>query len=99
VPQIVEILGCNHQSVHNWFNPFEAQGPAGLYDQPRSGRPVIERIWKYIKAASLANFDFGNKDTIRPAITEVFDELNRSPKSDLTLRFRDPLSKNIVKGA
>lgn len=40
-PQIVEILGCNHQSVHNWFNAFEAQGSAGLYDQPRSGRPVI----------------------------------------------------------
>ena len=41
VTEIVEILGCNHQSVHNWFNAFEEQGPAGLYDQPRSGRPVI----------------------------------------------------------
>lgn len=59
----------------------------------------IERIWKYIKAASLANFDFGNKDSLRQAITEVFDELNRSSKSDLTLHFRDPLSKNIVKVA
>ena len=59
----------------------------------------IERIWKYIKAASLANYDFGDKDSLRQAITEVFDELNRSPKSDLTLRFRDPLSKNLVKVA
>lgn len=59
----------------------------------------IERIWKYIKAASLANFDFGNKVSLRQAITEVFDELNGSPKSDLTLHFRDPLSKNLVKVA
>lgn len=41
VPQIVEILGCNRQSVHNWLDAFEAHGPAGLYDQSRSGRPVI----------------------------------------------------------
>jgi transposase len=59
----------------------------------------IERIWKYIKAASLANYDFGDKDSLRQAIIEVFDELNRSSKSDLTLRFRDPLSKNLVKVA
>jgi len=40
VPQIVEILGCNHQSVHNWLDAFEEQGIGGLFDQPRAGRPV-----------------------------------------------------------
>ena len=41
VTQIAEILGCNRQSIHNWFDLFEAQGCQGIYDKPRSGRPVI----------------------------------------------------------
>lgn len=41
IPQISEILGCNQQSIHNWFNAFEREGLTGLYDKPRSGRPVI----------------------------------------------------------
>jgi transposase len=41
VQQISEILGCNHQSIHNWFNAFETEGLNGLYDKSRSGRPVI----------------------------------------------------------
>jgi len=40
VPQIEEVLGCNHQSVHNWFNAFEAGGCAALHDRQRSGRPA-----------------------------------------------------------
>ena len=37
----------------------------------------IERIWKYIKGASLANYDFGNAATLREAIAQVFEEFNR----------------------
>jgi len=59
----------------------------------------IEHIWKYVKASSLANFDFGDAGSLRQAVTEVFDELNSDPKTDLNLRFRDPLSKNILKVA
>ena len=59
----------------------------------------IEHIWKYVKGASLANFDFGDSNSLRQAITEVFNELNSNPESDLTLRFRDPLSKNLLKVA
>ena len=44
VPQIAEILGCNRQSIHNWFDTFEAQGCQGLYDKPRSGRPVTATV-------------------------------------------------------
>ena len=41
IPQISEILGCNQQSIHNWFNVFEKDGFCGLYDKPRGGRPVV----------------------------------------------------------
>jgi transposase len=44
VTQIAEILGCNRQSVHNWFDMFEQNGPQGLCDKPRSGRPAIATI-------------------------------------------------------
>ena len=39
VPQITEVLGCNPQSVRNWFDAFESDGPEALFDRPRSGRP------------------------------------------------------------
>jgi transposase len=39
VPQITEVLGCNQQSVHNWFGAFESGGADALFDKPRSGRP------------------------------------------------------------
>ncbi len=44
ITQIVEILGCNRQSIHNWFDSFEAQGCQGIYDKPCSGRPVIATV-------------------------------------------------------
>lgn len=44
VTQIAEILGCNRQSVHNWLYMFEQNGPQGLCDKPRSGRPAIATI-------------------------------------------------------
>jgi transposase len=44
VTQIVQILGCNRQSIHNWFDMFEQNGPQGLCDKPRSGRPAIATI-------------------------------------------------------
>jgi transposase len=59
----------------------------------------IERIWKYVKGASLANYDFGNVTNLRQAIAEVFDEINSNVQNDLTLRFRDPLSKDLFKVA
>ena len=59
----------------------------------------IERIWKYVKGASLANYYFGDADSLREAIVEVFQTLNHQTKGELTLRYRDPLSKNLLKVA
>ena len=60
---------------------------------------VIEHIWKYVKSASLANFDFGGADSLRSAISDVFDELNNGTGDVLSLRFRDPISKNLLQAA
>jgi transposase len=59
----------------------------------------IERIWKYVKSASLANYYFGDAHSLRQAIAEVFETLNCDMKDELTLRFRDPLSKHLLKVA
>ena len=59
----------------------------------------IERIWKYVKGASLANYDFGQADTLREAIVEVFEALNASTETELALCFRDPLSKQLLQVA
>ena len=53
VAQIVEIIGRNRQTVHNWFNAFEADGCQALFDKPRSGRPAIATVdyrWRLVQA-------------------------------------------------
>jgi len=59
----------------------------------------IERVWKYLKGASLADYDFGQAATLREAIVGAFEELNASTETELTLRFRDPLSKYLLQVA
>ncbi len=59
----------------------------------------IERIWKYVKGASLANYDFGEVESLREAIRQVFDDLNSRASDDLSLCFRDALSKQLLKVA
>ena len=59
----------------------------------------IEHIWKYVKGASLANYDFGHVNNLREAVTQVFEELNSGTEDELHLRFRDPLSKNLLQVA
>lgn len=39
VPEIVEIHDTTNVTVYKWFDRFDARGPEGLYDLPRSGRP------------------------------------------------------------
>lgn len=39
VPEIAAIFAVNEKTVRLWIRRFNDQGPAGLYDAPRSGRP------------------------------------------------------------
>jgi transposase len=59
----------------------------------------IERTWKYVKGAAMANHDFGGVENLREAVDRAFEELNRSEHNDLTLRFRDPLAKDLPEAA
>jgi len=39
VPEIVDIQQTSEVTIYKWLDRFDAEGPAGLYDRPRSGRP------------------------------------------------------------
>lgn len=39
VPDIARIFDVEYKTVRKWMRRFNVAGPAGLYDEPRSGRP------------------------------------------------------------
>ncbi len=39
VPEIAAIFAVKNKTVRKWLRRFDAYGPGGLYDEPRSGRP------------------------------------------------------------
>jgi transposase len=39
VPEITDIFEVTDETVYKWLGRFEAEGPEGLLDRPRSGRP------------------------------------------------------------
>lgn len=39
VPKIVDIHKTSNVTVYKWFGRFDKEGPSGLYDNPRKGRP------------------------------------------------------------
>src|SRR5919199_3858522 len=39
VPELPPLFGMSRATVRFWIRRFEASGPAGLSDEPRSGRP------------------------------------------------------------
>lgn len=39
VPEIARIFDLRRATVRFWIDRFNTEGPAGLYDEPRSGRP------------------------------------------------------------
>lgn len=39
VPEITDIHSVSDETVYKWFDRFDAEGPEGLYDRNREGRP------------------------------------------------------------
>ena len=53
VPEISNIYRISDTTIYNWFDRFDEEGPPGLYDQPRSGRPpkMNEEVKKQLEDA------------------------------------------------
>ena len=67
VAQIAEVLAAGYQTVHSWIDAFEAEGAAGLIDQPRSGAPpkATPDYRKLLREAVAANpHDLGYPFTV-----------------------------------
>ncbi len=50
VPELATLFAVSRATVRFWIRRFETEGPAGLYDDPRSGRPCkvtpdLEAAW------------------------------------------------------
>jgi transposase len=42
-PEIAALMGYSAETVYTWLERYRQQGVAGLTDQPRSGRPVLDQ--------------------------------------------------------
>src|SRR5215216_294352 len=55
VEQIAEIFGVGEDVVRTWLRRYERQGPLGLDDRPRPGRPPKDRLARQIVDAQASN--------------------------------------------
>ena len=55
VEQIAEIFGVGEDVVRKWLRRYERQGPRGLDDRPRPGRPPQDRLARQIVDAQASN--------------------------------------------
>ncbi|SRR6266581_3050880 len=55
VPRIAEIFAVGQDVVRTWLHRYARQGPAGLDDRPRPGRPPKDRLARHIVDAQAAN--------------------------------------------
>ena len=55
VPQIAEIFAVGEDVVRKWLHRYERQGPLGLDDRPRPGRPPRDRLARQSVDAQASN--------------------------------------------
>ena len=55
VEQIAEIFGVGEDVVRTWLHRYEREGPLGLDDRPRPGRPPKDRLARQIVDAQASN--------------------------------------------
>jgi transposase len=55
VPQIAEIFEVGEDVVRTWLHRFQQDGPDGLADRPRPGRPLTDRLARHIVDAQASN--------------------------------------------
>ena len=55
VPRIAEIFEVGEDVVRTWLHRFQPDGPDGLADRPRPGRPPTDRLARHIVDAQASN--------------------------------------------
>jgi transposase len=55
VEQIAEIFGAGEDVVRKWLHRYEREGPVGLDDRPRPGRPPTDRLARHIVDTQASN--------------------------------------------
>src|SRR5438876_1178167 len=53
--QPAEIFAVGEDVVRAWLHRYEREGPAGLEDRPRPGRPPVDRLARRIVDAQASN--------------------------------------------
>jgi transposase len=104
IPEIGDIQQCSSVTVYKWLNRFNEEGPQGLYDRPRSGRPpkiksaTKEVLDKTVSAAPLEegyNFTYWTVPLLTQHLkeklkVEVCQETVRNTLYELGFRWRRP---------
>lgn len=55
VPQIAEIFEVGEEVVRTWLHRYRREGPDGLADRPRPGRPPADALARHIVDAQMQN--------------------------------------------
>ena len=104
VPEIADIQQCATVTVYKWLNRFNEEGPQGLYDRPRSGRPPkIKPATKEVMAETVSappleegyNFTYWTVPLLTQHLKEklkvaVCQETVRNTLYELGFRWRRP---------
>lgn len=104
VPEIADIQQCSTVTVYKWLNRFNEEGPPGLYDRPRSGRPPkIKQATQQVIAETVSappleegsNFSYWTIALLTQYLKEklkvmVCQETVRNTLYDLGFRWRRP---------
>lgn len=104
VPDIARIQDISDVAVYKWLDRFDEEGPDGLYDRPRSGRPtkVDEAVEESIEEAMSEppteqgyNFTYWTTPLLTEHVQETVDksfceETIRNALHELGFRWRRP---------
>lgn len=58
---------------------------------------AIEGLWGYLKKSALNNYFFGDLDSLEKAVVDMFEALNRTPETTLSLTYK--VSQNLPRTA
>jgi len=95
-PKIAEIHDVSGPMVYKWMDRFDEEGPSGLYDREREGRPkkITEEVEKEIERLLEGNPTEEDKNATRWTTDRIAEHLERELGVDVhSETVRDALSR------